>query len=380
MRKEFEDFVSVINNVIFDKSIDVKSIDLEKTYLLAKSHNMRTIFFAFVKKHFAHDSKIFAKHEREYDLLNYKHVLQCKEYAELCLELKRKNIRYIPFKGILLKDLYPSPSMREMSDVDVLADKNNLSPIKDFLIRRRYSFEHKGHHDVYTKDPGLCFEIHEALIDKQRNTGFDKYFEDPWKMTIGVESESARLSPENEFIYLLAHLYGHFHQGGTGVRSILDIYLFKQKHQLDFSYIRSVLEKNGILEFSENILKLSDVWFSDTSPTALSDELGEYVITSGSYGTIERMTLDLSNSDSSKTKNIYKTVKRKLFLNKNEIQKRYPWAKNILLFPIAYLARAFDIMTKHNKEAKHWLNEFKSMDEKKLKEHKERMRRFGANL
>ena len=52
VRKDFQDFVDIINNVIFDKEIDASEINLEKIYLLAKSHNMRTLLFCFIKKHF----------------------------------------------------------------------------------------------------------------------------------------------------------------------------------------------------------------------------------------------------------------------------------------------------------------------------------------
>ena len=48
-----------------------------------------------------------------------------------------------------------------------------------------------------------------------------------------------RFSPEDFYIYLIAHEYRHFSHSGTGLRSLLDVYLFWKKHgeQLDGEYI-----------------------------------------------------------------------------------------------------------------------------------------------
>ena len=47
---------------------------------------------------------------------------------------------------------------------------------------------------------------------------------------------------------------------------------------------------------------------------------------------------------------------------------------------MAYIVRVFDVAINHNKEVHHWVNEFKTMDNTKLKEHKERMQRFGVRI
>lgn len=379
MRKEFQDFVNIINNVIFDKEIEISGIDFEKVFLLAKSHNMRAVLFSFIKKHFGTESDMYRAYERQSDLLGYKCVIQGREYEALCSLMQGKGIRYIPLKGTILKNLYPSSEMREMSDIDILVDKKSMPAVKEYLIKRGYTFEHKGHHDVYRKEPGICFELHETLIDRQRNTGFDKYFENPWQLSEPAE-DGYMLTPENEFIYLMAHLYGHFHQGGIGIRAVLDIYLYKENNRLDFEYINGVFEQNGILRFADNIIRLADVWFSEAAEAQITEELGAYIMTSGTYGKIKRMKLDLSSEDSSKMKNIVYTVKRKLFLSRKELNTRYPWSKNFVLLPAAYLVRLLDVAVNHGGEAHCWINELKKMDNTEIKEHKKRMRRFGVNV
>lgn len=379
MRTDFQNFIDAVSSVIFAKEVGVADIDCDTLCKLARSHNMSNIIFAFLKQHPQTDPEWMAAHERWIDLLQYKHLMQKQEYAAVTALLQENRIRYMPLKGILLMGLYPDASMREMSDIDILVDRENLSRVKDLLTLRGYTFAHKGHHDVYTKEPGICFEVHETAVDRQRETGVDAYFEDAWRLAT-QDGFAYGLTPENEYIYLMTHFYGHFHQGGSGVRTVLDIYLYRKKYNLDFAYINAVFEKYGLQKFAENISDLAEVWFSEKEATPLLEELGEYILTSGTYGKIDRLHLDLCRTDTDKIGNIWSTVKRKLFLNKKEINIRYPWSKHILLMPIAYLNRMFDVVIHHRKEATDWVREFQALDNTKVKEHKKRMKRFGVRI
>lgn len=377
MRKEFRIFTDMINNVIFGKEFNHSGVNCEMLYRIAKSHGMSSVFFSFLKMNFGEESEFYKAYERRNDLINYNYIFRNLEYEAFSDFLKRENIRYIPLKGMVLKNLYPYPELREMSDADIFIDEEYASAVKEFLIRNGYGFEHKGHHDVYKKEPGICFEIHETLIDRQRGSGFDEFFSVPWNLSEHSGCEY-RLTPENEYIYLIAHFYGHFRLGGIGIRSVLDIYLYKNKYCLDFEYINSVFEQYGILEFSGNILKLADVLFSGEDTDELTEELGEYIFSSGTYGKTERLNLDLSSSGLSMKENVKKTVIRKLFLNRKEINIRYPWSENKILLPVAYGLRIWDVLVNHGKEIKTWYKSFRTMDAAKLNAHKARMIRFGV--
>mgnify|MGYP002969688486 CR=1 FL=1 len=79
---------------------------------------------------------------------------------------------YLPLKGIIMKDYYPSVGMRQMSDNDILFDKAYAKQIRDYMsdndilfdadawermekhmISEGYKAEYvgKGNHDVYHK-------------------------------------------------------------------------------------------------------------------------------------------------------------------------------------------------------------------------------------
>lgn len=60
---------------------------------------------------------------------------------------------YLPLKGIIMKDYYPSVGMRQMSDNDILFDADAWERMEKHMISEGYKAEHvgKGNHDVYHK-------------------------------------------------------------------------------------------------------------------------------------------------------------------------------------------------------------------------------------
>lgn len=60
---------------------------------------------------------------------------------------------YLPLKGIIMKDYYPSVGMRQMSDNDILFDADAWERMEKHMISEGYKAEYvgKGNHDVYHK-------------------------------------------------------------------------------------------------------------------------------------------------------------------------------------------------------------------------------------
>lgn len=234
------------------------------------------------------------------------------ERKKIINELERHQIWYLPLKGIVLKDYYPKTAMREMSDNDILCDNKKAAEIKALMEELGFVCTHfgKNHHDVYEKPPRLYFEMHRSFFNPISHPDQYDYFENVKDKKI-KDSDNLygyHLSNEDFYIYLLTHMYNQYRSKGTGLRSLLDIYVFYNKFgtELDFDYIRMELEKLCLNVFEKGIRNLAFNVFScqDMSDDEYSEL--EFFIESGSQGTMENLLMyKLDNDDSNDAKKKY---------------------------------------------------------------------------
>ena len=88
---------------------------------------------------------------------------------------------------------------------------------------------------------------------------------------------------------MIAHEYKHFMGSGTGLRSLLDtyVYLNQKGGELDWPYIESETQKLRIAEFERNNRELAVRLFSGEPLTEQDEDMLGYVLSSGTYGTMK---------------------------------------------------------------------------------------------
>lgn len=210
-----------------------------------------------------------------------------KAYAQVMGELEKAGIWFLPLKGMILKDYYPKPGMREMGDHDILFDAARANDVKTIMEEQGFrtkSFDFSNH-DIYGKEPCLIFEMHRALFGPSQDEKLYEYYRDVEKRLLG-EGYEKHFSPEDSYLYVTAHEYKHYTDGGTGLRSLLDTYVYLKHQSLDMKYVADEAEKLGIREFEERNRSLSLHLFSGDEITAADQEMLEYILSSGTYGTI----------------------------------------------------------------------------------------------
>ena len=84
---------------------------------------------------------------------------------------------------------------------------------------------------------------------------------------------------------MIAHESKHYSAGGTGLRSVLDTYVFLSKVSLDMEYVEAEAEKLGIRDFEKENRSLAMRLFGGGELTAADREMLEYILSSGTYGT-----------------------------------------------------------------------------------------------
>lgn len=274
-----------------------------------------------------------------------------------------RGIWYLPLKGIVLKDAYPEASMREMSDNDILCDATKMAEIKAVMKSMGFTCVEYGnlHHDVYHKKP-VCFEIHSNLFNKVEHPELYAYYKTLAKRLIKDNNNRCgyHMTDEDFYIYCINHMYKHFSNAGTGLRSLLDIYVInKAKGQtLDREYIAGELDLLGTREYESKTRQLAEKIFSLKPLTdSDKDDLSVYIY-SGVYGTKEQMIAKRLGNDSSK-KNKRRYILRRIFPDKRDVELYYPAVhRHKVLYPLLVVYRPFRGLVKHRKNL---VEEFKSV-------------------
>ena len=253
------------------------------------------------------------------------------ERKKLCAWMDREHIWYLPLKGIVLKEYYPSIGMRQMSDNDILFDADAWERVEKHMCSEGYETESvgKGNHDVYQKPPVYNFEMHRSLYGRGNDERWVEYYSDiksrllsdqpevvcdavhgASKNTTANQTESVNggnssygyhMSDEDFYIYIASHAYKHYSGSGTGIRTLLDFYAYlnAKEESLDFDYIQTECRKLGIMDFEKCNRRLCRKVFSsqqiydrvsfEQSLSADEMEMLKYYLSSGVYGTFERM-------------------------------------------------------------------------------------------
>ena len=278
---------SMVNGEEPDKE-RVASMDLERLYKAADRHLLTGIVGYALEAAGIYES-VFVQAKAK---AIRKVVLFDTERAKVLQALDEAGIWYMPMKGSVLKDLYPKIGMRQMADNDILYDASRSDDVRTIMEGLGFTTEEFGisHHDHYNKEPVCNFEMHRIMFTDVTDVVFFRYY-DNIKERLIKDPENAcgyHFKAEDFYIYMIAHEYKHFSNSGTGLRSLLDtyVYLDQKGGELDLTYIERETQKLGIAEFEKNNRALATRLFSGTPLTEQDEDMLGYVLSSGTYGTM----------------------------------------------------------------------------------------------
>ena len=252
-------------------------------------------------------------------------MLLDRERQQIFSKLDEVGIWYMPLKGVLLKEMYPVFGMRQMADNDILFDATYREKVREIFLDAGYEIEayNKGNHDVYQKEPIYNYEMHVSLFDKTI-PGFLEYYSNLEHKYIWDDKENTyarQMDVNDAYVYIVAHAYKHFIFSGTGIRTLIDLYVYNKhcKGQLDRNYIHEQCTLLGIQEYEEKArtiaYKLFDQPVQDFSfLTQKENEYIEYYFSSGTYGTARQRIqnsihkLELEGSRHAKAKYIFQRL------------------------------------------------------------------------
>lgn len=285
-----------------------------------------------------------------------KNVLLKRELKTITDSFEKNHIWYLPLKGCIMMDYYPSVGLRQMSDIDILVDPACNKLIKKIMTDLGFEtiLFNRGIQDVYYKKPVYNIEIHRSLIPERKELSLiEEYYKNPTRILKKSESEHGKeLSKEDFYIFMIAHAYKHYNGGGTGLRTLMDIYVYLNKFEknMDMLYVSNELKKLDISNFEEIIKNLS---FNLYERKKLSDEEKEmlkYIYSSGAYGSTEhRYRNRLKRNEGKKLSYVLKRV----FVTGETVKNYYPFFYKFPIFlPVLWIYRILRAIFVRRKKTK----------------------------
>lgn len=290
MRRSVQDTVYLLScsvNDIVPDSERLVYMDLDSVYRLSSKHMVSASVAVALNSAGVYEhkfSQMLARAQRKAVIFekNITQIFNCFETA---------GIWYMPLKGSILKDLYPKFGMREMADIDILVDKERSMDVKQIMLDLGFSVKSFGINnvDVYNKQPLSNIEIHKSLFGHQHDRKLYDYYSNIKTKLVKDEGNSFgfHFTPEDFYVFMIAHEYKHYISGGTGLRSLLDTYVYLKSYNLNYEYIKQELGKLGVIEFEELNRNMAFALYDGIGE--YDSELLEYFIDSGTFGNVDHI-------------------------------------------------------------------------------------------
>lgn len=337
----------LIRAVLYDKKPAEKpeEISWEEVFSLAGEHMVVSLAFAGIQKlEHKPQGKLYQIWKEQADKALVKEISFDAEREQIFEGFEQTQVKYLPLKGILLKEYYPAPGLRQFSDNDILYEKSKKQDVEKIMVGLGYKTElGAGHHDIYEKAPIYNFELHTQLLPKENSCFF--YFDHIWDRAIKDDDNAMgyHMSDEDFYLYHMAHLHKHFSGCGTGLRYFVDQYYLNRKMRvrLDREKLETSLDELHMLDFEKKIYALTEMLFGkeEAEWEHIFDENEEYqdmflyVMSCGAYGTFSNLVENRMKRAGSKWKYFLSrlTCDEAFLKHDYPVLKKHPWLKPVIL-------------------------------------------------
>lgn len=283
-------------------------------------------------------AKIKTKFDEQIFTAVYRYENINNELKEIRRILGEAKIPFIPLKGSVIRKYYPEPWQRTSCDIDILVkEKDADNAAEDLQTRLQYRCEEKWQHDISLFSPSnVHVELHFKLLDsdfKQVKDLIDVWSGD--EISLLSDSEY-QMSKELFLLYHIYHMAKHFVRGGCGIKPFIDLWIIKNKVGFDEEKAQKMLQESGLLAFFERSTDLVNVWFEGKEHSEITQEMENYILQGGVYGTLEQQLAMSQNKKGGK----FRHLLSKIFLSYEQMKVYYPSVKKCpILFPFYQVRR-----------------------------------------
>lgn len=288
-------------------------------------------------------AKIKTKFDEQIFTAVYRYENINNELKEIRRVLSESKIPFIPLKGSVIRKYYLEPWQRTSCDIDVLVKEKDADKASKVLAERlQYKINEKGQHDVSLFSPSnIHVELHFKLMDiefKQVSV-----LRDIWNggEITPVSGYEYRMSKELFLLYHVYHMAKHFIHGGCGIKPFVDLWIIKNKIDFDKVKVEKLLKESDLLLFYNRAEELMSVWFEGKPHNSVTQEMEDYILQGGVYGTLEQRLAMSQNKKGGK----FRHLMGRIFLPYKSMVIYYPSLKKCpILFPFYQVRRWFRIL------------------------------------
>ena len=288
--------------------------------------------------------------------------------SEVLSKVNEIAIPVIVLKGLVVREFYPQPDQRSMSDADILVHKDDVEAVKKILIDMGYVFleDHKASHHialVHHKYPVV--EVHWNLFKRDGfSSELEHYERLIWKRAIDVNVGKASvlsLAYDDLALHLCMHMAAHLAATGFGVRQLCDLVLLVEKkgHEIDWNSFIMKARIYGFEKFSLIMFLLCKELFNMEAPKEINIKVvnnKKYVsallyeiFEAGVHGKKEmanqfatQVAFNFEEKDSNATLGAINRYFRFIFPKIDDMSDKYSYAKKVkILAPIAWIHHLF---------------------------------------
>lgn len=258
--------------------------------------------------------------------------------------LDEAGLDYLPLKGSVLRELYPKPELRAMSDADILIRMEQVNEVEALLRRLGYQKGVESDHELHWSAPGLHLELHKRLFPSY-DADLDACFRDVWQRAVPKRGSRFGLTDEDGFLYLFAHFAKHYRSGGVGMKHLTDLWVYRQsKPQLREKKLLTALRTLGLDAFYRNVMAACAFWFAGAAPAEKTELISRTVLQSGAFGPAAAQAVAwasrLAPENASGRKASLRWRMETLFLPYRRMCELYPCLKRLpVLLPALWVVR-----------------------------------------
>lgn len=271
--------------------------------------------------------------------------------AEITKAFNEAGIKHFYFKGQALKSLYEDKALRLMGDIDLYVDPNRFEDAIAMMQQLGYSKKESEDHHVELEKKNHMVELHRRMVPL--NSKWYEFFANPLDNAKLVDGSLYKLDDTFHLLFILTHYVKHVIGNGAGIRPFIDMYLMLLKLNISQDKLNSGLEVLGLQTAWNTVLNVINYVFGYSllsfEQIDFTNEFIGYTFNCGIHGFGENNTRVLADFEGKKRSKIGYLFSR-WFISYSRMKQIYPFTRFILLLPLGYIVRFFDLLLHHRKK------------------------------